>query len=113
MLIGSLSGILAPLAIVQRLLKNHKKDKDFETAKLIHMVKEEVSQVDKRLTREVLALEEAMEIMRSGFAKDLEHTKESHETKLESLSEKIEQLREEVRSQHSQLIALLTKLISN
>jgi chromosome segregation ATPase len=45
------------------------------------------------------------------LAQELEHQKDMHEGKIAELSEKIEQLREEMRRHHSQLVELLTKMI--
>lgn len=42
---------------------------------------------------------------------ELRYQKEMHEGKIAELSEKIEQLREEMRRHHSQLVDLLTKMI--
>jgi uncharacterized membrane-anchored protein YhcB (DUF1043 family) len=42
---------------------------------------------------------------------ELEHQKDMHEGKIVELSEKIEQLREEMRRHHGQLVELLTKMI--
>lgn len=42
---------------------------------------------------------------------ELRYQKEMHEGKIAELSEKIEQLREEMRRHHGQLVDLLTKMI--
>lgn len=42
---------------------------------------------------------------------ELKHQKDLHEGKIAELSEKIEQLREEMRRHHTQLVDLLTKMI--
>jgi len=42
---------------------------------------------------------------------ELKHQKDIQEGKIAELSEKIEQLREEMRRHHSQLVELLTKMI--
>jgi chromosome segregation ATPase len=45
------------------------------------------------------------------LSQELEHQKDMHEGKIAELSEKIEQLREEMRRHHGQLVELLTKMI--
>lgn len=45
------------------------------------------------------------------LTQELEHQKDMHEGKIAELSEKIEQLREEMRRHHGQLVELLTKMI--
>lgn len=44
--------------------------------------------------------------------RDIDHVKTIYNGEIRSLGEKIEGLREEVRHQHAQLVALLTKLVS-
>jgi cell division protein FtsX len=46
-----------------------------------------------------------------SLEKELKYHKEIHESKVTELSEKIEQLREEMRRHHTQLVDLLTKMI--
>lgn len=46
-----------------------------------------------------------------SIKKELDYHKEIHEGKVAELSEKIEQLREEMRGHHRQLVELLTKMI--
>lgn len=47
----------------------------------------------------------------SVLEQELKHQKDIQEGKIAELSEKIEQLREETRRHHSQLVELLTKMI--
>lgn len=42
---------------------------------------------------------------------EIKHQKDLHEGKIAELSEKIEQLREEMRRHHTQLVDLLTKMV--
>jgi peptidoglycan hydrolase CwlO-like protein len=44
--------------------------------------------------------------------KDIEHVKTIYNSEIKQLAGKIEELREEVRHQHSQLVSLLTRLVS-
>ena len=44
--------------------------------------------------------------------RDIEHVKTIYNSEIKQLAGKIEELREEVRHQHSQLVSLLTKLVS-
>lgn len=45
------------------------------------------------------------------LAHEIEHQKDIHEGKIAELTDKIEQLREEMRRHHTQLVDLLTKMI--
>jgi hypothetical protein len=59
-------------------------------------------------------LETARQYTNSKFQileQEIRYQKEMHEGKIAELSEKIEQLREEMRRHHGQLVDLLTKMI--
>jgi len=59
-------------------------------------------------------LQESKEYTNSKYQvleQELKHQKDIHEGKIAELSEKIEQLREEMRRHHTQLVDLLTKMI--
>lgn len=46
-----------------------------------------------------------------SLEQELQHQKNMHEGKIAELSQKIEELREEMRRHHTQLVSLLTKMI--
>jgi hypothetical protein len=46
-----------------------------------------------------------------SLSKDLDHVKESHNAELKNLGEKIEEVRSELRFQHTQILQLLTKMV--
>lgn len=46
-----------------------------------------------------------------SLSKELQYHKELHEGKVAELSQKIEELREEMRRHHTQLVDLLTKMV--
>jgi len=59
-------------------------------------------------------LKEAKEYADNKFnilSQEIEHQKDIHEGKIAELTDKIEQLREEMRRHHTQLVDLLTKMI--
>lgn len=58
------------------------------------------------ISKEVLNLEEKID-------SDIENVKNVYNSELKSVAEKIEALRDQVREQHGQLVALLTTLVTN
>lgn len=57
------------------------------------------------LTRDIANLEKKVD-------RDIEHVKTIYNSEIKQLAGKIEELREEVRHQHGQLVSLLTRLVS-
>lgn len=111
-LLIALSTLLGLYVSVSRLKAGFKQELAEETEKAIDLVKA-TGQTDvailkgqiENLTREITRLEDS-------FKKDVSHIRETYNSEIRNLGHKIEELREEVRGQHSQLVTLLTKLVS-
>jgi hypothetical protein len=63
------------------------------------------------LKHKIDSIESHMIKIEESVSKEIEYVKEAYKGEIKNLGEKIENLREEVRNQHTQLIGLLTKLI--
>lgn len=82
-------GVLTLLKVMAVL----RKEKEEESEKILHEAKTYTDNQCKLLKSE------------------LDHHKEMHEGKVAELARKIEDLRDELRMQHSQLVSLLTKML--
>jgi peptidoglycan hydrolase CwlO-like protein len=58
------------------------------------------------------ALSKDIANLESKVDRDIDHVKTIYNSEIKQLAGKIEELREEVRHQHSQLVSLLTRLVS-
>lgn len=58
-------------------------------------------------------LQKDMASMEAGFQKDIAHIKDTYNSEIKNLGDKVEHLREEVRLQHTQILGLLTKMLSD
>lgn len=56
------------------------------------------------------AIDDQMEAIEKSFEKDVDHIKTVYNSEIKNLTEKIEDLREEIRQSTSQLIQLLTRM---
>jgi hypothetical protein len=56
-------------------------------------------------------IEIEVETQKESIYKDIGYLKESHTVEIRNLTEKIENLREDLKAQHSSILSLLTKLI--
>jgi predicted Holliday junction resolvase-like endonuclease len=85
--------IMGGIATLYKLSSSIRKERDEENAKVLKESKEYTDSKYKVLEQE------------------LKYHKEIHEGKVAELSDKIEQLREEMRRHHGQLVDLLTKMV--
>lgn len=75
-------------------------------------LQEDLESQIKNQDSKITLLEQQIRSIEEMVNKDIIHLKESHSNEIKNLSEKIEELRDEVRNQHSQLVQLLSKLVS-
>ena len=106
--IATISGAVYALYKVSAKLK---KDREHESAKIIQEAKEEASRVKSEIDNDLNALKTELATLKTSVEKDFQHAKETHDNEIKNLGEKIEALREELRTQHGQLVGLLSKLI--
>lgn len=59
----------------------------------------------------LIAAKEYVNTRCDALKSELDHQKDMHEGKTAELSKKIEELREEMRRHHTQLVGLLTKMV--
>jgi len=69
-------------------------------------------ELDKEIEEKLAAIRQDLERVEKAFAADIEHLKEKHGIEISNLAEKIDALRDEVRTGQTQLVQLLTKLVS-
>lgn len=110
---GSIVTIITGIAAVQKVLKNLEKSRSEHNALILQAAKEEISTIRRKLEIRILSLEGDLDSLRDSVNKDLAHVKETHGNELENVGEKIQEIRQELRDQHSQILQLLTALIEN
>jgi len=95
----------AMILTAQRIWKNAKeaRKEEFDAAILANK---------DHFDNELSSVRKDMENMEESFEKDLEHLKETYNNELKTLSGKIEDLREELRTSHTQVVTLLTKMVN-
>lgn len=93
--------------IVRKINENKKED----AKGIIKDAREEDKLLKIELEAQIHDLQSQVTNLKANVEKDLEHLRETYNGELRFLGQKIEELRSEVRSQHSQLVQLLTKMI--
>ena len=96
---------------VRKVVRDAEKQKKHYAAEILQSAKEADQALKVRLENKVHELETQLKSLRENVDKDITHLREYHSSELKFLGQKIEALREEVHSQHSQLVQLLTRMI--
>lgn len=120
---GAITAVGGAWLTVRKISKDYEKQGELEAAKILQTAKEEASKVKALLVSDRALMLQSIEIKienvqanldthKSSVAKDLSHIRETYNGEIRNLGIKIEDLRAELRNQHSQLVALLTKMIS-
>ena len=107
-LVTAVGGIYAG---VKRLTANSKKKKEEYRKSILKEATEGVELVKMALEVKIDKIESDLKIQKDSVAKDLGFLRATYNAEVAGLANKIEELREQLNSQHSQLIQLLTKLI--
>jgi uncharacterized protein Veg len=95
----------------KRLTANSKRKKEEYRKSILKEATEGVELVKMALESKIDKIESDLQAQKDSVAKDLGFLKETYSSEISNLGNKIEDLREQLNSQHSQLIQLLTKLV--
>lgn len=107
---------------IKKIARDAAKTKKEQAAEVLHAAKEADAEIRLKLDakidnkiqaldNKIHALDAKVKNLEANVEKDLEHLRETYNGEIRNLGQKIEELRSELRSQHGQLVALLTKMI--
>lgn len=109
--LGIAIGVATLVVTLQKVFKNFRKEREEYAAKIIQMAKEDDQAIKARLEAKIEALSQKLDSLELSVNKDMDHLKETYTSEIKNLGEKIENLRDELRQQHSGLIELLSKIV--
>ena len=110
--LGLITAILTAWYTGQKVVREYRKFRKASTDKILDEAKEYSHSVKDKLEAKITLLEVELNNLKSSVASDILHIKEVQANEIRGLSDKIENLREELRNGHSSLIALLTQLVN-
>lgn len=110
---GSIVTIGTAISIIQKIFRNVKKAREEYNAQILQAAKEEISLARLKLEARIKDVEADLDTLKVSLSKDLDHVKETHNAELKNLGEKIEEVRSELRFQHTQILQLLTKMVDD
>ena len=107
---------------IRKIARDAKKEKKEQAAEILQTAKEEVAKakasinadralIQKDFEARLGNLEQEFQAHKDSVDKDFAHVRETYNSEIRNLGNKIEELREELRSQNNQMIGLLSKLI--
>jgi hypothetical protein len=96
---------------IRRIAKDAKKERKEIAAEILQSAKEFDQALKIKLESKIHNLDVKVDTLKDNIDKDIAHVRETYNSEIKFLGQKIESLREEVRGQHTQLVQLLTKMI--
>ncbi len=110
-IIISLGSIASVFLTAQKLIRHLKSEKEKEIEQVLDKAMAELQKEKTLLEMKIQACFDENERLKESLEKEIEFTRSSYEIEVKNLGEKIESLKEEVRSQNTQILNLLAKLI--
>lgn len=106
-----LAAIISGYMTIRKVIDGKKKARDRQALSILKSAKDEDSALKLHLESKIHEMEIKLNSLKENVDKDLSHLKETYNSELRFLGQKIEELRKEVHDQHGQLVQLLTKMI--
>lgn len=107
---GLIGAVMAAWTLPWKISRDMRKEREAEAAKVLQAAKENDSKVRAEFEAKVNLLELEVQNLKHDVDKDLAHIKETYNGALANLGQKIEDLRDELRQHHTNLLSLLTKM---
>ena len=108
---GAITAIGGAYHTIQRILANYKRKKEEYRQQILNQAKNEVDKAVNNLEFKIKQVEDELAWQKESVARDLSVMKDAYNADIRVLGQKIEELRQDLITQHSQLVGLLTKLV--
>ena len=113
----SLAGVVTAIGgawlTVRKISKDAQAQKKEHAEDILKTAREELAAKELALNARLNAMDTRIDSLESSVDKDLQHLRETYNGEIRNLGQKIEDLRSELRNQHTQMVSLLTKMIEN
>lgn len=121
---GSITALGGAWMTIRKLSRDFRKERELEAAKILQEAKEADSKIkavweakrdslEKEFENKYAHLAQRLDNLEESVAKDFAHVRETYNGEIRNLGDKIEDLRTELRSQHGQLVNLLSEMIKS
>jgi archaellum component FlaC len=92
---------------------NSRRKKERYREDILKQAGDQIAKVRAELEEKIKKVEIEVEVQKININKDFDNLKSSHNTEIKALAEKIENLRQDLQTQHRDLVGLLTKLVDS
>lgn len=96
---------------IRKIANDAEKHKKQHSAAILQAAKEADNTLKISLENRIHELETSLRDLKEDIDKDMNHLKETYTNEIKNLGEKIENLRDELRQQHTGILTLLNKMI--
>lgn len=110
---GAITVIGGSWLTIRKIQKDADASKKALSDEILKSAKEELAKKEIELQAKLDKLNARVENLEESVDKDLQHLRETYNGEIRNLGQKIEDLRSELRNQHTQMVGLLTKMIDN
>lgn len=97
--------------MIRKIFRDIEKGKTMQSEATLKLAKDADAVLKSKFEGKTHELETRIEAIKESTEKDIAHLKETYNNEIKYLGQKLDDLRNEVHSQHSQLVQLLTKMI--
>jgi chaperonin cofactor prefoldin len=111
--LGGITTLLSAYKGLDFILSKLKKKKEAYRRGILEQAKAEVDVIKRDLELKISALENEFEVQKENVIRDFAHMRESYSFEIKVLGDKINDIRDQLNQQHSQLVSLLTQMIDN
>jgi F0F1-type ATP synthase membrane subunit b/b' len=109
--LGALATLGGLIATGQRIVRNARKEREHQFQNYLKSAKEEDAVLEAKFEAKISKVEWELENLKQITNNEFEHVRETYNSEIKNLGEKIESLRDQLNTQHSQLIEFLSRLI--
>lgn len=110
---GAITAIGGIYTAVKKWIKHSSDKKEKYKQDILREARRETEKFKSELEDKIEKLELEVETQKQNIYKDIGFLRESHSNEIRNLTEKIEELREDLKIQHVGILNLLTKLVDN
>lgn len=107
-----ISGLGSVYVGIKHLKYSFQDKKSKERQAILDKANEELAKVEDKLNKKINSLQLEFETHKTSLSKDLDFMQSTYNAEIKVLGERIESLREDLVTQHGQLVNLLTQLVS-
>jgi len=110
---GAITAIGGIYTAIKKWIRHSADKKEKYKQDILKQARGEAEKIRRELEEKIEKLEVEVETQKQNIYKDIGFLRESHSNEIRNLTEKIEELREDLKIQHVGILNLLTKLVDN